>query len=65
MRAAAVALPLYLFYNHTNSAQFVQNPPLLDPEFDVAKSLSLVRCRILVDGEKGVAGEFHCDPDSP
>ena len=38
-----------------------QNPPLLDPEFDVDKSLPLVRYRILVDGEEDAAGEFHCD----
>ena len=37
-----------------------QNPPLLDPEFDVDKSLPLVRYRILVDGEEDAAGEFHC-----
>ena len=38
-----------------------QNPPLLDPEFDVDKSLPLVRYRILVDREEDAAGEFHCD----
>ena len=38
-----------------------QNPPLLDPEFDVDKSLPLVRYRILVGGEEDAAGEFHCD----
>ena len=37
-----------------------QNPPLLDPEFDVDKSLPLVRYRILVDGEEDAAGQFHC-----
>ena len=38
-----------------------QNPPLLDPRFDVDKSLPLVRYRILVDREEDAAGEFHCD----
>ncbi len=38
-----------------------QNPPLLDPQFDVDKRLPLVRYRILVDGEEDAAGEFHCD----
>ena len=37
-----------------------QNPPLLHPQFDVDKSLPLVRYRILVDGEEDAAGEFHC-----
>ena len=37
-----------------------QNPPLLDPEFDVDKRLPLVRYRILVDGEEDAAGQFHC-----
>ena len=34
---------------------------MLDPEFDVDKSLPLVRYRILVDGEEDAAGEFHRD----
>ena len=38
-----------------------QNPPLLDPKFDVDKSLPLVRYRILVDREENAAGAFHCD----
>ena len=38
-----------------------QNPPLLDPEFDVDKRLPLICYRILVDGEEDAAGEFHCD----
>ena len=37
-----------------------QNPTLLYPEFDVDKSLPLVRYRILVDGEEDATGEFHC-----
>ena len=39
----------------------LRNPAMLDPEFDVDKTLPLVRYRILVDGEEDAAGEFHCD----